>query len=745
MKNPLFELSKILRAVSDSGDPADQVKVIVDSIADTMAVDVCSLYMADDNADMVLVANHGVPAENVENIKIPAGVGLVGLTARSLHPVNIADAKSHEANYFVPGMDDREFQSFCGVPLVRTGKVIGVLVVQSTESRQFNADDEAFLVTLASQLALLSISVTSLTTPQKFRRSTGIRGAPGVAIGRALVKDIADAGNIKEIRIDDEEEMLERWWDLLGLVKSSLEDDKDKLNEALSEDVSLIFDAYSMLVSDPAFNQHVENNIREGQGLVASIQVSVEHFAGMFAAMEDPYLKSRHEDIRHIGRKMISILTEQPSDGSSDSDEPIVLVGQHLSVSDIADAMQGNLVGLVSGDGSSLSHSAVLANAIGIPAVMGVEGLRSVASGETLIVDGNSGAIVTHPTGQLIREYKKLIAQQQVTTEKLSGLRSLPAETPDQVKVNLYTNTGLLADIAPGIQNGAEGVGLYRTEIPFIVHETFPSEEEQFAIYRQVMTAYSGKPVYMRVLDIGSDKQLPYYPISGEDNPAMGWRGIRFGLDNSSLLMSQLRAMLRASIGLDNLHILIPMVSHIEELQDFRALLREACHQINTECGELHQPRVGIMVEVPVVISQLPAWSSELDFVSIGSNDLSQYLLAVDRNNARVASHYDSVHPGVISEIKRVVDAAASSGVPVCLCGEMATDPVAVILLLGLGVRTLSMSAMKIPYVKSLVRQVSIADCEQLLDEVLSLKSASAIRQHVSDFLDGREFATPIR
>lgn len=717
----------------------------MDSIAETMAVDVCSLYMPDEQGDMVLAANHGVPPENVANIKIPAGVGLVGLTAKSLHPLNIANAKSHEANYFVPGMDDREFLSFCGVPLVRSGKVIGVLVVQSTESRQFNADDEAFLVTLASQLALLSISIAGLTAPQKFKRFTGIKGAAGVAIGRALVMDAADPSAAEEVVDGDIRATLGRWQSLLDTVKRSIEADKQKLNEAISEDVSLIFDAYTMLVSDPAFGVQVENEIRRGIGLAAAIMRSVDHFAGLFASMDDPYLKSRHEDIRHIGRKLIAILTNQDTENSPDSDGPVVLVGQHLSVSDIADAMQGNLVGLISGDGSSLSHSAVLANAIGIPAVMGADGLKSVKSGETLVVDGNSGAFVVNPTRQLIREYQKLIAQHKDTTEKLTGLRDLPAETLDGHRVNLYTNTGLLADIAPGIQNGAEGVGLYRTEIPFIVHETFPSEEEQYAIYHQVMSAYAGKPVYMRVLDVGSDKQLPYFPISGEDNPAMGWRGIRFGLDNSSLLMSQLRAMLRASIGLDNLHILIPMVSHIEELELFNQLLLEACNQIRLECGELHQPRVGIMVEVPVVISQLPVWARQLDFISIGSNDLSQYLLAVDRNNARVASHYDAVHPGVISEIRRIVESAERSGLPVCLCGEMASDPIAVLLLLGLGVRTLSMSAMKIPYIKSLVRQVAIADCRKLVEEVASLSSATAIRQAANDFLDGITLQTPIR
>lgn len=745
MKNPLFELSRILRSVSDSSTPSEQVKVIVDSIAECLSVDVCSLYMVDEHAAMVLVANHGLPAENVVNIKMPPGVGLVGLTASSLHPVNIADARSHPANYFIAGIDDGEFQSFCGVPLVRAGKVIGVLVVQSGAKRQFSPEDEAFLVTLASQLALLDIDIGRLSTTQKFQRLTAIRGAPGVAVGRAVVIGDGRPGSYQDDVGASAEQKIARWRTLLEEVRQSIAEDKQKLNTALDEDVSLIFDAYAMLVSDPAFSACVEREIQRDKGLVAAIQAAADHFAELFAAMEDPYLKSRHEDVRHLGRKLIATLTLPQMPGDAEDDEPVVLVGSHISVSDIADYMGRNLVGVVCGDGSSLSHTAVLANAIGIPAVVGVGKIKAITHGDTVIVDGNSGAFVVHPTRQLLREYKKLMAQQVVTTEKLSALKALPAKTLDGQAVNLYTNTGLLADLAPGLQNGAEGVGLYRTEIPFIVHDTFPSEDEQFGIYRQVLQAYAGKPVYMRVLDIGSDKQLPYYPISGEDNPAMGWRGIRFALDNSSLLMSQLRAMLRAALGTKELHILIPMVSNFEELEVFHQLMGEACRQISAEYGEVTRPRVGIMVEVPVVISQLPLWADKLDFISIGSNDLSQYLLAIDRNNARVAAYYDAVHPGVISEIRRAVETARDHRLPVCICGEMAADPVAVVLLLGLGVRTLSMSAMKIPFVKSLVRQIKIEDCQRIVADVSSMYSAIAIRSHVIDFLDSLELQTPIR
>lgn len=735
MKNPLLELSKILQAASRAESNAEQADVIVTAIAKTMSVHICSLYLADEAGDMQLVANFGLPREAVANVKIPRGKGLVGLTAKNLHAVNIAEANSHPESYHVSGIDDSDVESFCGVPLVRSGQVTGVLVVQSTVRRQFSANDEAFLVTLAAQLASINIELPTSSTRKKFKRHVAIKGAPGVAIGKAFTVGLDESGHYSEVDLGSVEANLQRWQELLIETKASIREDQQKFNDSINEDTSAIFDAYLMLIADPGFTRAVEAEIRKDSGLVSAIKHAVEHFSAMFKAMDDPYLRARHEDIRHIGQKLILTLKKTAAP-SQNRDEPVVLVGLHVSVSDIAAVVDGSLVGVISGDGSSLSHAAVLANALGIPAVMGVTDIQHINDGEVLIVDGNRGEYITRPTKSMQQEYQRIIEQQSEEASQLAHLRDEPAITTDGCRISLLANTGLLADISPGLRNGAEGVGLYRTEIPFMLHETFPSEDEQVAIYQQLMAAYGDRPVYMRVLDVGSDKQLPYYPISGEDNPAMGWRGIRFALDNSSLLMSQLRAILRAAIGKQNLHILIPMVSDFSELERFHLLLDDACVQISKEVGPVNKPRVGVMVEVPVAISQLGVWKELIDFISIGSNDLSQYLLALDRNNARVAGRYDAVHPGVISEINRIVKTARDHHLPVCLCGEMASDYVAVILLMGMGIRMLSMSAVKIPHIKAMIRQLSLRECEQVLEMALTSRSATELRQQVVNMVN---------
>ena len=328
----------------------------------------------------------------------------------------------------------------------------------------------------------------------------------------------------------------------------------------------------------------------------------------------------------------------------------------------------------------------------------------------------------------LLAEYRKLADDQRFLSNRLERLRSLPAETTDHVPVTLYTNTGLLADISPGLVNGAQGVGLYRTEIPFMIRSSFPSEEEQVEVYSQVLNAYEGMPVHMRILDIGGDKQLPYFPVENEENPALGWRGMRFTLDNSPLLMTQVRAMIRSAEGHGNLRILLPMISSTSELDDFRELLADALQQLREEAYTACAPRLGVMIEVPAAISQIPVWADKIDFLSIGSNDLSQYLLALDRDNPRVAARYDHLHPAVLLEIRRILQLARAHNIPASLCGEMAADPVAVVLLLGMGLRTLSMSATKIPRIKWLIRSLAMTTMEQLADRALQCSYPAEIR-----------------
>ena len=728
----IHQLARIVQAVALAEQPADQVKLVVESISNTMAVDVCSLYLANECSEMMLLASQGLAVGAVRHVKIPPGKGLVGLVASSRHPVNLADAETHPAYFYIAETEEERFHSFCGVPLVHTGKVIGVLVVQGREIRQFSEEEQGFLVTLAAHLALLLANspLASGEVADKPSRVSGVGGAAGIGIGHARLCDHGELYAVANAPCGDPSGALRDWHDLLGIVRRELEYEQKTLAGGVSDGVAAIFSAYMMLLSDPAFLGHVEKGILDGNWLPGALRQAIQHFAELFKAMDDPYLQARHEDIHHLGNKLYNAWRGiRPA--TTSPNRPIVLVGAQVSVSEIAAVPTGMLEGIICLDGSSMSHTAVLANALGVPAVMGTGPIRNLAEDMLLIVDGNSAQVMLDPGAAVLAEYRKLADDQRYLISRLEALRDLPAHTPDGAQLALYTNTGMLADISPGLANGAQGVGLYRTEIPFMVRNSFPTEEEQVGVYAQVLAAYAGKPVHMRTLDIGGDKTLPYFPVENEENPALGWRGIRFTLDNSQLLMTQVRAMVRAGSGLDNLRILLPMVSSTGEIEDFRELLTDAVAQLQAEGHRVERPALGVMVEVPAAISQIPFWADKIDFLSIGSNDLSQYLLALDRNNPRVAGRYDHVHPAVLLEIHRILQLAAGHRIPVSLCGEMASDPVAVALLMGLGLRTLSMSATKIPRIKWLIRSLPITTAQQLATELLKCMYPADIRLRV--------------
>lgn len=728
--NPLLELTRIVQAVAQASGQAEQVKLIVESIHRAIGVDVCSLYISQPDHSMLLAASHGLDPRSVGHSLLPEGTGLVGLAARSRHPVNVAEASSHPDFRYIAETHEEEFHSFCGVPLVRSGEVIGVLVVQAREARLMSEEELAFLVTLSAQLALALPA-----EPQQFsntlsatRQVRGVKGAAGIGIGRVQTCDQFDLYSVSDKPCSDPEATLKRWYSLLEQVSREVEAERCALGADVSESVTAVFSAYQMLLSDNHLREGVAERIRAGQWLPGALRQTVQHFADIFLAMEDPYLRARHEDLYHLGNKLYSAWHGEDNNAAASGSGPVVLVGSKVSVSDIASCDPDRLQGIVCFEGSALSHTAVLANALGIPAVMGTGTLKAVNDGDPIIVDGNFGQVILHPSASVKKEFRRLQQADRTLQGELAELVNEPAVTTDGERVRLFANTGLLADISPGIANGAEGVGLYRTEMPFMVSETFPSEDEQEYIYRQVLTAYAGKPVYMRTLDIGGDKPLPYFPIT-EENPALGWRGIRFCLDNSSLLMTQLRAMLRAAGEADNLRILLPMVSNTGEIDKLRALLDDALAQLADEGIAARRPPVGIMVEVPAAISLLPTWASRLDFISIGSNDLSQYLLALDRNNPRVAAAYDHLHPAVLREVARIARFAHDSELPLSLCGEMASDPAAVLVLAGLGIRTLSMSASKIPRIKWLLRSTAAAQAEALARQVLEMEDAASIRE----------------
>jgi phosphoenolpyruvate-protein phosphotransferase len=732
MNNAIGKLTRILQRVSFEGSPSAQVKIIVDSVSETIGSDVCSLYTAEGGGDMVLMASHGFAG--ARPVRIPVGRGLVGLVAKQKHPLSIADAFVHPDFFYVDDSNESSFHGFCGVPLVQGGHVIGVLVVQSKSSEKFSDETEAVLVTLASQLAMIvdRLPRSLRSEPVENTHLYGLKGAPGIGVGVVYLCVNDELSSVPDAVCEDIDRAVSHWHQLLVEVVADIELEKVSVQKGLSGVVTGIFDVYEMMVSDKSLSERVEAELRAGNWLPGALRNSISYFSDIFEAMDDPYLRARSEDISYLGNKIYRAWLGSSSMNSErgiSHQDPVILVGRNISVSDIASVPSGQLVGIVCQEGSSLSHTAVLANALGIPAVMGLKDHGGFTTGAKLIVDGNQSLVVAHPAKSLSVQYRQLREVETAHRVELEALKTLPAETTDGIRIKLFANTGLQADIAPGINNGAEGIGLYRTEIPFMVRDSFPNEEEQIAVYRKVFEAYGDKPIYMRTLDIGGDKQLQYFPINGEQNPALGWRGIRFTLDNIALLMTQVRVMIRAAQGGNNLYIMLPMISSTQELDAFIELLDEACSQLSQEGISSPRPRLGVMIEVPAAISRLRFWRGKIDFVSIGTNDLSQYLLALDRNNARVANRFDHVHPSVLHEIHRIVDLAQKHGLPVSLCGEMASDPVAIVLLVGMGVRQLSMSAAMLPRVKGLIRTIntpwaaSVLKAAEMLDNPGEIKS----------------------
>ncbi|VEB34366.1 phosphoenolpyruvate-protein phosphotransferase PtsP [Legionella cherrii] len=460
--------------------------------------------------------------------------------------------------------------------------------------------------------------------------------------------------------------------------------------------------------------------------------------------MEDSYLRERASDFRDLGRRVLAALQW------SQQEEIVypkrtVLVGEEVTAAALAEVPEGYLAGVISAKGSNNSHVAILARALGVPTVMGVRGLKlDSISRRAIVVDGYYGQVYISPSKSVLAEFKLLEQEEQALNQSLISLRDKPAETTDNYKISLQVNTGLAMDAGLSMSVGAEGVGLYRSEVPFMSRDHFPSEDEQTIIYRQTLKAFAPRPVTMRTLDIGGDKVLPYFPVE-EDNPYLGWRGIRVTLDHPDVFLMQVRAMMRASEELNNLRIMLPMVTNLSEVEEASYLIDQAFTELLEEGCVIEKPKLGVMIEVPAAAYLAREIAKRVDFISVGSNDLTQYFLAVDRNNARVAGLYDSMHPAMLRVLLKVVEGGHAAGVEVSICGEMASDPLAVILLVAMGFDTLSMNSSSLPRVKWVIRNLAIANARKILAEVLEFEHPAQIRFHLQKALEEEGLGSLIR
>jgi phosphotransferase system enzyme I (PtsP) len=737
----LDQLRSIVQAVNSARDLKSALKLIVSRVSTALGTQVCSVYLFD--ADMgahVLMASEGLKSESVGRVSLQTGEGLVGLVAKHAEPINLSDASKHPSFYYLQDTGEEEFNSFLGVPIIHHRAVLGVLVVQQRERRRFDEGEEAFLITLSAQLsAVIALAeatgaIEGLSPSGQKTADTvfpGVSGSSGVAMGKAVVVfPHADLNQIPQRPAKDIEHEVSFFKTCLEAVRKDINELYDKLAGQIPEEERQLFNVYARMLDDNALGNEVVARIREGiwaQGALA--YVANEHVRS-FEAMSDTYLRERAVDIKDLcSRVLFYLQAREPVEIEYQDDT--ILVSEELTPSMLAEAPKEKLKGLISVKGSGNSHVAILARTMGIPTVMGAVNLPySQLEGRSLVVDGYRGEVITSPSAELRARYQEVLKEQDRLVAGLEVIKDEPCETTDGHRVKLWVNTGLMSDVMQSLDLGAEGIGLFRTEVPFLLSERFPSEQEQYQIYREQLQAFAPKLVTMRTLDIGGDKALSYFPIE-EANPFLGWRGIRVTLDHPEIFMAQIRAMLRASEGLNNLQIMLPMISNVSEVEKAQELIKKAHRELTQEGVKVDYPAVGVMIELPAAVYQTAELARRVDFVSVGSNDLTQYLLAVDRNNPRVANLYSAFHPAVISALKQVVSLAKQEGKPVSICGEMAGDPGAALLLIAMGFDVLSMNASTLLKVKSVVRSVSMEVAKDLLEQVSELDDAQTIRSAI--------------
>ncbi|MGD9764106.1 MAG: phosphoenolpyruvate--protein phosphotransferase [Candidatus Binatia bacterium] len=764
----LLLLEAIGTLIGESGDLRGILQRIVALVAERLDMEVCSIYRYDPATQQLhLVVTHGLANTSVSAVSMRVDEGLTGFAIEKGEPVMAIDALAHPRYKYFPETGEERYHSFLGVPIVDRREALGVLVVQTSRRRRFTRDEVRLMKAVAvpvggllTQLHLLqsleskeeerrgyqqgmldalkklqAYERTQLSTDETRAepalRLTGVAAAPGFGIGRAhLLEPAVSFASVPERKRRTPRKELARFSAAVKQSEAELERLKARAQRSFPEIDAAIFDVQRLMLTDASFLARVEQEIRDGSSAEAALERVVSAMVEEFERLTEPYLQERAADIKDIGQRALrNLLGVAERDRSFAS--AVVLVAPEVMMSDLLLIEPEQLKGIVMGSGGATSHASILAKSLEIPTVVGLERLEEIGEGDHLIVDGNSGSVYVQPSTEVLREYGRLRDEYAAFNRELDSLCVLPAVTRDGCRVMLGANIGLLGDLPLAHRHGADRIGLYRTEIAFLSHRDFLAEEEQVALYQRVVESAQGIPLTVRTLDLGADKYPPYLHVPEEANPFLGWRSIRVSLELSHVFKTQLRAILRASAH-GGVRILLPMISSLEEVRRTQQLIEEAKAELRREGYAFDEAvPIGMMVEVPSAVQLADRFIHEVDFFSIGTNDLIQYLLAVDRNNRKVASLYEPLHPAVLRAVASVVRVADEAGKPVSLCGEMAADPVSTLVLIGMGLRDLSMSAFFIPVIKRLIRSVDIVAAERVFAQALELDTVKDVKRHV--------------
>ena len=735
-------LRRLRDVMAGSGTAQERLDTIVRIIAADMVAEVCSCYVMRAGEVLELFATEGLRPEAVHRTRLRVGEGLVGVIAATARPLALADAQSHPDFAYRPETGEEIYHSLMGVPILRGGRVLGVLVVQNRTRRNYTEDEIEALQTIAMVLAELAASGEFVSPVERQptegiallpMRLEGIKLNPGLASGIAVLHEPRIL--IRQVVAEDPQLELARLRGAVTQMQSAIDDMLAASDVAAGGEHRDILETYRMFAADRGWLQRITEAVRSGLTAEAAVQKVADDTRARMAQVTDPYIRERLADLEDLTNRLQQHLAgRQMTAAAAELPEEFVLIARNMGPAELLDYDRRRLKGLVLEEGSPTAHVAVVARALDIPVIGRVKDvLTKVEPGDLVVVDGEEAAVLVRPSEDLIQAVNARIETRLGKRLSYAALRDLPAETRDGARIALQINAGLLLDLPYLDETGAEGIGLFRTELPFMLRDDFPSVGQQVATYRRVLEHAGERPVTFRTLDIGGDKLLPYMSEIEDENPAMGWRAIRIALDRPAMLRQQLRALIRAAAG-KRLRVMFPMVAEMTEFDAAREIFRL---ELDRAAARGHQmPKsveIGVMFEVPALLWELPQLLPKVDFLSVGTNDLVQFLFAADRGNARLAERYDPLSLSVLGPLGEVVRACARHKVPLALCGEMAGQPLDAMALIGIGFRSLSMAPGKVGPLKAMIRSLDLAPLEELLATLPTLPPRS-LRGKLRDF-----------
>jgi phosphotransferase system enzyme I (PtsP) len=715
-------------------------KVVV-LIASNMVAEVCSLYLRRRDGSLELFATEGLNPEAVHNTHLKPGEGLVGLIAEQAEPMQFPDAQHHPAFSYRPETGEEVYQSFCGVPILRGGHTVGVLTVQNRTKRQYSDEEIEALQTTAMVLAEMIASggfgVTEEVSAEPRRELsssfTGLSISEGVALGHVVLHEprivvtrlIAEDVELERRRLSQAIE------ELTGMIDSMLE----RGDLARAGEHREVLEAFRMFAHDHGWRRRLDEAMLTGLTAEAAVQRVRNDTRARMLRQIDSHARERLHDIDDLSNRLLRLLAGGAVTAAAGNlPQDTILIARTMGPAELLDYDRQRLRGLVLEEGGRASHVAIVARALGIAAISQVKGaLDVVEAGDAAIVDGDAGELHIRPTQEVVSAYADKVRFRARRQAQYAALRTVPSVTLDGERVALHINAGLLYDLPHLDQSGADGIGLFRTELQFMISSTFPRLEQQTRLYKAILDAAGDRPVVFRSLDVGGDKVLPFFRASEEENPAIGWRAIRMALDRPALFRTQVRALLRAAHGRE-LRIMLPMIADVSEFEAARALIDREVNILKRH-GRPEPKRlmVGAMIEVPALLWQLDRVLPLADFASVGSNDLMQFLFAADRGNMRVAERFDSLNPAALKALRVIVEAAKRHNVPLTLCGEMAGRPIEAMVLVALGFRSISMAPASVGPVKAMILSLDAGALREKMDEWLETKTTS-LREDLKRF-----------